>query len=391
MTLPRYNPERIPISVFRRVLFGLITIIGFFLVLEYLLYLCGFEYVGGQYNIESRLAVEPHWLTRGLIRDPSMPWSWIPGPGMTATQPLDNSFTYNRDGFIGPEITLRKSPDVYRVICMGDSVTLGWNSPPGTTYPDYLRIFLNLMSPGMFQVINAGVSGYSSFQGLHDFDQRISRWEPDILVVSYNWNDHGDAPDQAGLSIRDLTSDHPQFPDKDQPRGTLITARSIPFQKMRSVQLVYQLHDKIVWTIHSREDASRSASSGTSPTSSPRKAGTGLRRVSPDDYRPNLTAFTQIADSRDCAIIFMTQPANPVQHRDAEPWITYYQYQDEYNTIMREVAQSTGSLLADAAADEGIRATMFYDHVHMGPEGNRHLAEIVMKQIMKCLLKTNPG
>lgn len=368
----------------KRLLFSLISIGLFFGLTEISLHLSGFDYQRTSRFAESSLDAEPHWLTRALVRDPMMPWSWLPGPGLTATQPMDHGFTYNRNGFIGPEVGKEKAPDILRVICMGDSCTLGWNSPEGETYPDHLRRLLDSFSPGMFQVINAGVSGYTSYQGLHDFRHRITPWAPDILVVSYNWNDHGDAPDQAGLSIGNISGERRQYPDKDQPSGTLISSGRIPLGQVKTMQFVTWLHDELSRCLSPATD---SPISGAVRSSAPaRPAGTGLRRVSPEDYRSNLTEFAHMAGSGNFRLIFLTQAVNPIQHRDTEPWKTYYRFQDEYNDIMRDTALQTGMPLVDAAGCDWWTETMFYDHVHTQPEGNRRIAELVQKKILQLLI-----
>ncbi len=306
----------------KRIFFSFLVSLLFFCGVEMLLRIFGFEYKREDYYLESKSAVEPHWVTRGLVRDPTLPWSWIPGSGMTATQPMDHGFTYNRHGFIGPAVALKKPDDVVRVICMGDSCTLGWNSPEGETYPDHLRRLLESTSPGMFQVINAGVSGYSSFQGLHDYHQRVHQWRPDILVVSYNWNDHGDAPDRAGLALADLTGDRSQFPDKDQPAGTRIVAGEIPLQRFRTLQMLYRIHDAIVCVFRPEQPPLAEDLADNNRKPGTFQPGTGLRRVSPESYRENLKEFIRLSESHQFTLIFLTQAANPVQHRDAEPWIT---------------------------------------------------------------------
>lgn len=368
----------------KRLLFSLVSIGLFFSLIEIALHLSGFEYQRTERFVESSMDVEPHWLTRALVRDPTMPWSWLPGPGLTATQPMDHGFTYNRHGFIGPEVRKTKSPDTMRVICMGDSCTLGWNSPEGETYPDHLRRLLQAMSPGMFQVINAGVSGYTSYQGLHDFRNRIASWSPDILVVSYNWNDHGDAPDQAGLSIGNISGERRQYPDKDQPSGTLISSGKIPLGRIRIMQFFTWMHDAVIGSLNAGISSPAHDSAQTSPPA--RQPGTGLRRVSPEDFRSNLTEFAHLAKSLNFKLVFLTQAANPVQHRDAEPWKTYYRFQDDYNDIMRETAFRTGTPLVDAAGCDWWMETMFYDHVHTQPEGNRRIAGLVQKKILELLI-----
>ncbi|MBN1296031.1 SGNH/GDSL hydrolase family protein [bacterium] len=382
-----------PLPICKRLVFALIVCTLFFGSMEGVLRLIGFEWVPGTYESIEGDVIEYHWSTRGLVRDPVLPWSWIPKPGAVATQPARNDFVYNRDGFRGPVIALETAKRTIRVICMGDSCTLGWDSPDNQTYPDYLRLLLDRPDPGTYQVINAGVSGFSSFQGLHDFRHRIRQWHPDILIISYNWNDHGDAPDRiAGPAVYTPT-ERRQFMDKDMPTSYLL----YNFRNRISRARVFQA---MQWAGHrfgrgrSSDTASATGTAAEPPAGEPVveaagrgqpsafPPGTGLRRVEPEDYRLNLWEFRRLAKQEGIRLIFLTQPANPVQHRDIEPWKTYYMYQDQYNSIMCGVGRESGTPVVDAAGWNDWREEHFYDHVHMRPSANEQIATWVSREVI---------
>jgi len=95
----------------------------------------------------------------------------------------------NSRGFQGQEFEERKPEGVLRIVCMGNSSTFGWGVPPDSSYPRLLEKILEESSGGDVEVINAGVPGYSSLQGLVLFEREISTLEPDIVTVSYGAND----------------------------------------------------------------------------------------------------------------------------------------------------------------------------------------------------------
>jgi lysophospholipase L1-like esterase len=52
----------------------------------------------------------------------------------------------------------------------------------------------------VYEVINAGVAGYSSWQGVQRFLQEWETYQPDMVLVSFGWNDLPQAlghPDEA--------------------------------------------------------------------------------------------------------------------------------------------------------------------------------------------------
>lgn len=382
----RNSRKKHSLPIWKQLAFSAVVLVIVFGSVEFILRAAGFHFMTGTYDAVEGSVIEYHWSTRGLIRDPSMAWSWIPGPNAEATQPAFHDFTYNRYGFRGPEISKQKPKNIVRIICMGDSCTLGWNAADGETWPDYLRQILGTMSPGGYQVINAGVSGFSTYQGLHDFHQRIKDWHPDILVVSYNWNDHGDAPDQVGGPALYTPSERRQFMDKDMPRSTALFELKRRFQSLRLIQAMHWLAGVVRGMEPVSGEPARDPAGDPATHGSAFPPGTGLRRVEPEDYRLNLWEFHRLARQYGIELIFLTQPANPVQHRTTEPWRTYYAFQDQYNDLMRRVARNSGNRLVDAAAADGWAREDFYDHVHTRPEANKRIAEMVSREI---ILRTN--
>mgnify|MGYP001613237507 CR=1 FL=1 len=76
-----------------------------------------------------------------------------------------------------------KLPDNPRILCMGDSLTKGWNMPDGHDYPSRLAVMSGL------EVINSGVAGETSAQGLDRLPQMLAEHKPDIVIFQYGGND----------------------------------------------------------------------------------------------------------------------------------------------------------------------------------------------------------
>ena len=155
-----------------------ITVVGLFVALECLLRVIGFgrpvlvermvfTFPIDEYNQNSP---EPF-----LQRDAELFW-----------KPKANVVGHNSLGFYGPEFSEAKDPSVFRIVCLGDSCT---HFGP-ISYPDMLRAVLDAQAPGRFEVINAGVIGYTSYQGMKLLDTRVMEWSPDLVIVYFGWNDH---------------------------------------------------------------------------------------------------------------------------------------------------------------------------------------------------------
>ncbi|MBD3272679.1 MAG: hypothetical protein GF384_09110 [Elusimicrobia bacterium] len=97
----------------------------------------------------------------------------------------------NRYGFRGYDFDKEKKSGVFRIICIGASTTFGSSEHnEEKTYPRMLEKALNARyeSPE-FQVINAGVHGWTSAESLINFQFRLLEFSPDMIIVYHGMND----------------------------------------------------------------------------------------------------------------------------------------------------------------------------------------------------------
>lgn len=97
----------------------------------------------------------------------------------------------NSLGARGKEFSKAKKPGVFRIVCLGDSCTYGSAiAHDEDTYPDILEKILNSSGNQLlhYEVINAGVPGYSSYQGLMYLQKIIVGWKPDLVTVYFGHN-----------------------------------------------------------------------------------------------------------------------------------------------------------------------------------------------------------
>ena len=95
----------------------------------------------------------------------------------------------NDRGFRTPAVAETKLPGVFRIACLGDSSTFGMNVEGADAYPQVLARLLEESHPGRFEVLNFGVPGYSSRQGLELLRQEVRRYEPDLVTFAFGTND----------------------------------------------------------------------------------------------------------------------------------------------------------------------------------------------------------
>ena len=98
--------------------------------------------------------------------------------------------TINSLGLSEREIPLAKSVGEYRVVVLGDSFVQNVNVEVASRFTSVLERELNRPDDGTeFTVINAGISGYNTFQKRVLLEEVGIRYEPDLVVLAYLLND----------------------------------------------------------------------------------------------------------------------------------------------------------------------------------------------------------
>jgi lysophospholipase L1-like esterase len=154
-------------------------------------------------------------------------------------------------GFRSPEL-LEPGFGAVRIACLGDSVTFGYwtegsmRRPETATvhldgYVDELRRLLEKRAGARFEIVNAGVLGYTTSHGLRQLVLRILPLRPDIVTVRFGYNDHTRSP-------------HPERRVRE-PGGFLARSLLYTALDLRVVRLGLEAHQRIhalhpaPWTI----------------------------------------------------------------------------------------------------------------------------------------------
>ena len=88
---------------------------------------------------------------------------------------------------VQPQPTAAPSAGRPVIVCFGNSLTAGYGTDPGQSYPDYLQQRLD--DAGFhYRVANAGVSGNTTKDGLNRVARVIAQ-QPELVVVEFGGND----------------------------------------------------------------------------------------------------------------------------------------------------------------------------------------------------------
>jgi lysophospholipase L1-like esterase len=95
---------------------------------------------------------------------------------------------FNRDGVRDREHTVEKPEGVHRVVCLGDSVTLGYPGPPEQAYPRVLESRIEAEGPGV-EVFNVALMAWSTRQERIAYERIARKYRPDQVVLGICLND----------------------------------------------------------------------------------------------------------------------------------------------------------------------------------------------------------
>ncbi len=296
-------------------------------------------------TVERRMGIRNAYLGsfQRLTPDDDLLWTLPDGtPGV-------NAF-----GFRGPDITLPKPPGACRILYLGDSVE-------AQGYPRLVDARLRALDPtACVDTANLSLGGYSSYHGRVLADKFGVSLDPDVVVVSYGWNDHWRA-----YGARDATL--------GRARDTWWFRAVDPI--VRQSALIHTLRSAL-GVVTDRPDR---------------------LRVPLDEYVDNLRHIGRAFASQGVPVVFLTAPtahdlhvpAYLVELGYADDTATVRALHRQYGDALRAGVARNGWMLLDletVLADRPDRHALFLeDGIHFTERGLDVLAEHVSAVLVEIL------
>lgn len=377
------RPHGCSLSVRRKLLYSALVSILFFGSIEAAARLLVSDSAHGRFRQIRELVLFLGTQESDLMLDVDLQRFWKLRPNVEINDP-GNSYWQgtisNSLGFRSPEFTLEMPAGITRIVCFGDSSTFGIGARMEDTWPFQFEEQLNesiefsttvtdrrddaapLQS---FQVINAGVPGYTSYQGLQHMRQELDRLQPDVVFASYanndfwTWDNQTDAEHAAHLNEWSL-------------RRVLLRSRAV------------QLLDKCLHP--PREPASREwADSATNSYFLPNPDWT--QRVPLDAFRANIERMGDLCASRNIPLILVLWP-------DQSLAAGHWSIRLDYHEALRSVAAEHGLVIADVTSvfqqnrPWSVQSYVPNDIVHVNRYGNRLAAQAAITALRSVLQKS---
>lgn len=302
------------------------------------------------------------------------------------------SIHINSRGFRGREFEVPKPAGVYRIFALGGSTTFGYypaTSSDDTAYPAVLERLLNNERPAVdaqrFEVVNAGVPGYSARTTLQNLAGRVMFLQPDMIVVYHATNDLARYGNELNLT-------HPllnQFVPMGIADGILdgVLGWSYAAQEIR-------------FTIGRRLFG---ALMGAAPGGGDIGRDWKLDSRYPEAFRRDLRNIVALARTNGIAVVLATQSiafrketdfANlnaaekqmmldkPADFYAVIPPPHRYEMFQLYNRIVKEVAVAEGAILADVDGEIPKTPEYHWDYCHLTDKGSALQAAVIHRAIL---------
>lgn len=216
-------------------------------------------------------------------------------PNLVLTTPdRGQRITTNGAGFRHGEITVRKPAGVVRIFALGDSVTFGHGVSDEETFASRLGEMLRTGSgkrrPAV-EVINAGVIGHTSLQGVRLLELKVLPYGPDVVIAGYALNDslrferHWD-----GWGSRTIA-------EIGRVPGWIVWTRNVMFNRVSlfrwALKGYYEARSRIWYAGNPGFDWSQV-----------RKA------VPPESYVRNLERFAELGQEHGFMVVYLVAPVN---------------------------------------------------------------------------------
>lgn len=273
--------------------------------------------------------------------------------------------SFNSLGFRGQEIPLKKYGNQKRIICYGGSTTFGTKVSDNQTWPVYLE---DALGKNKFQVINAGVPGYSSVEAIIQTALQQFDLSPDICIYYEGWND------VRNMHVQNLKSDYSDFHGPSQVTNFRLDGWLIN-NKLASAQLLRFLTQKI-----------------TSKTYSPQgQISDLLDERALNIYIYNLETIINICKARQIKPVMVPQVLNYRMFKSDKPhdWAPLIREGDvqrfmkAYNQAMIDLCVKEEVLCISSVLDEDWKESDFVDNGHFSPQGNRKFADLIAQELKK--------
>ncbi len=265
----------------------------------------------------------------------------------------------NSLGFADEEWVVAREPGVPRILCLGGSTTEG-------RYPFLLEQILEKHTGRDFEVLNAGISGWTSAEVLVAWFLSLQDFAPDLVILHLAVND------VHARRARDFRGDYTHW------RQPLRTPEFSAWKR-----LLVRWSDLYAWTqTRAKRPNVLHVTTNRAFELDPLVHENRLDAATAAPFRRNVASVGESAAGLGADVALMTMPLSPAPDQS-----TILRYgAAENDRILRELAEEHDWMLVDAAAvfaeNPELVEGEFLDMMHLSSQGNFYKAQLVADRLL---------
>ncbi len=277
-------------------------------------------------------------------------------------------FSHNAQGYRGETFTTKKKLGIKRIVCYGGSTTYGAGVSDENTWPYYLGKNLG----NRFEVINAGVPGYSTVEAIIQTALQQMDLSPDIAIYYLGWND------LRNMHIQELESDYSGYHGNNQ-RDNL----GLNLLKIGNHSYVIWLLKKVLERTFSKRNEYELRGQMSSEVD--------LRALGIYEY--NLQTIIAISKSRNIKLFFIPQILNggSLKADSSYGWAPFIKdkgmtkVMNVYNEQMIRICHVNNISCSRMLIENKWADSDFLDQGHFSSKGNKKFAELLASELAPLL------
>jgi hypothetical protein len=304
----------------------------------------------------------PRFIHPQMVVEPDSRRSYFHRPSQTAFT-IDKPFVTNSLGFRDErEVPIQKAGE-FRILSLGDSMTVGLGVSAEDTYIARLEKLLNQRGASV-RTINAGVGCYGTWQEVDVLKEKRDAVKPDIVTLAFYWNDLYPRPEKVIPIPNNQSGD--QQDSVQRYLRILKRSRVLLFLRERSASLA-----NLIWPSSDWKHREMIFNGLTSPY---------LERAY-GDVEKSLAEFKSLQHELGFVPILIIIPM-PMQVQQSAPPPTHMQQRIE--AMAKTVGLRTLDLLPALRHAYAANRDLYipWDNEHFTPQGHKVVAEALDRYLV---------
>jgi len=328
---------------------------------------------------------------------------FIPDP-YTGYRLKPNSLSYfhnnipaivNSKGHRDNEITFEKGDDVFRILVLGDSFTMGYNILQEKSYPQILEDLLNRQSKIKYEVVNTGVGGWAPFQYAQYYLYYGKQLNPDLILIGFFVGN--DSYNQYTEVSQTMTAVNGRLFLREKAESKFIKLKVFFYEKLHLARLI--LNKGIIATSDNKKSFARNDCEDFTKAyiyNQRRRVNcySGRRRQLYNRAKNSIYQISRIKKAADyssiplvIALISGEMQVNPALQKvvvgdNMRSRYDFKMPQSMLVEMFRDIGVSTIDLLPAFIKDP---RCLYMNDAHWAPEGHKLAASIIYDEIFDCL------